>query len=185
MKVSIHNEEQLKNILQEEKIPAFRYAQIENAIYKNFITDFDKIQTIPKDLRKILKEKTFYNSLEIDNEVTSENNQTTKILFKTKDGYFIESVIMRHLTGRNTLCISCQAGCPMACTFCATGKLWLQKNLGVYEIIEQVPEITHFVAGMGTSGTLMGVSKRLKEYKPKIQIIGIEPQENHKSLTAE
>jgi len=48
------------------------------------------------------------------------------------------------------------------------------------EIIKQAPDITIFVAGMGTSGTLMGVSKRLKEYNPKIQIVGVEPQFNHK-----
>ena len=138
MSISIHNEPQLKKLLKEHKIPDFRYAQIENAIYKNFISNFSEIQTIPKDIRTLLEKECFYQSLEIDNEVTSSNGQTTKILFKTIDGLLIESVIMRHLTGRNTLCISCQAGCPMACTFCATGKLWLQKNLELHEIIEQV-----------------------------------------------
>lgn len=135
---SIHDEKRLKELLKEYKIPAFRYGQIENAIYKNFISDFDEIQTIPKDLRTLLKENCFYNSLEVDHEATSKNGQTTKFLFKTEDGLLIESVIMRHLTGRNTLCISCQAGCPMACTFCATGKLGLQKNLALHEIVEQV-----------------------------------------------
>jgi cysteine synthase len=48
------------------------------------------------------------------------------------------------------------------------------------EIIKQTPDITVFVAGIGTSGTLMGVSKKLKEYNPKIKIIGVEPQFNHK-----
>jgi len=50
----------------------------------------------------------------------------------------IEAVIMRHLSGRNTLCVSCQAGCPMACSFCATGKLGLLRNLSFYEIIDQI-----------------------------------------------
>jgi 23S rRNA (adenine2503-C2)-methyltransferase len=120
---SIHDEEKIKIFFQENKIPAFRYAQIENAIYKNFVSDFDEIQTIPKDLRDRLKENCFYLSLKVEKEVTSENGQTTKILWKTHDNLFIESVIMRHLSGRNTLCISSQAGCPMACSFCATGKL--------------------------------------------------------------
>lgn len=120
---SIHDEERIKELFKEQKIQPFRYAQIENAIYKNFVTDFDEIQTIPKDLREVLKSNFFYLSLEVDHIVTSENGQTTKILFKTQSGDLIESVIMRHLTGRNTLCVSCQAGCPMACTFCATGKL--------------------------------------------------------------
>jgi cysteine synthase len=48
------------------------------------------------------------------------------------------------------------------------------------EIIADVPQLTHFVAGMGTSGTLMSTSKRLKEYNPHIQIIGVEPQPHHK-----
>lgn len=135
---SIHDEEKIKDLFKEKKIPPFRYSQLENAIYKNFVDDFLDIGTIPKELRELLKENCFYCSLEIDHIVTSDNWQTTKILFKTKDWLFIESVIMRHLTGRNTLCISSQAGCPMACSFCATWKLGLQRNLEFYEIVEQV-----------------------------------------------
>ena len=138
MKFSIHDEEKVKELLTSHKYPAFRYWQIENAIYKNYVTDFKDIQTIPKQLRELLDENCFYQSLSVDHEATSSNGQTTKFLFKTDDGLLIESVIMRHLTGRNTLCISCQAGCPMACTFCATGKLGLQKNLLMYEVVEQV-----------------------------------------------
>jgi hypothetical protein len=81
---SIHDEEKVKEILAQNKQPAFRYAQIENAIYKNFVTNFDDIQTIPKELREILKENFYYQSLELDYIVTSANNQTTKMLFKTK-----------------------------------------------------------------------------------------------------
>lgn len=135
---SIHDEEKIKELFKEQKIANFRYAQIENAIYKNFVTDFNEIQTIPKELREFLNANFYYNSLEVDHMVTSENGQTTKILFKTKSWDLIESVIMRHLTGRNTLCVSCQAGCPMACTFCATGKLWLKRNLEFSEIVEQI-----------------------------------------------
>ncbi|MDD5770449.1 MAG: 23S rRNA (adenine(2503)-C(2))-methyltransferase RlmN [Candidatus Gracilibacteria bacterium] len=145
---SIHDEDKIKELFKEAKIPNFRYAQIENAIYKNFITDFNQIQTIPKDLREFLNNNFYYNSLEVDHMVTSGNGQTTKILFRTspnpslsrgeKKGELIEAVIMRHLTGRNTLCVSCQAGCPMACSFCATGKLGLKRNLEFYEIVEQI-----------------------------------------------
>lgn len=135
---SIHDEEKIKEILKENKFPTFRYAQIENAIYKNFVSDFLEIQTIPKELREVLKTNFFYTSLEVNHIVTSSNWQTTKILFKTKSWDLIESVIMRHLTGRNTLCVSCQAWCPMACSFCATWKLWLKRNLEFYEIVEQI-----------------------------------------------
>lgn len=135
---SIHDEDKIKELFKENKIANFRYAQIENAIYKNFVTDFNEIQTIPKELREFLNANFYYNSLKVDHIVTSSNGQTTKILFETKSGDMIESVIMRHLSGRNTLCVSCQAGCPMACTFCATGKLWLKRNLEFSEIIEQI-----------------------------------------------
>jgi len=70
-----------------------------------------------------LRENCFFTSLLVESQVTSDSGQTTKILFKTTDGLFIEAVIMRHLSGRNTLCVSSQAGCPMGCSFCATGKL--------------------------------------------------------------
>ena len=135
---SIHDERALKDFFLENKIPAFRYWQIENALYKNFINDFQDIQTIPKELREKLRDNFFYSSMTIEKEVTSENGQTTKILWKTSDDKLIESVIMRHLSGRNTLCISSQAGCPMACSFCATWKLGLLRNLECHEIIEQV-----------------------------------------------
>ncbi|MDD2870658.1 MAG: 23S rRNA (adenine(2503)-C(2))-methyltransferase RlmN [Candidatus Gracilibacteria bacterium] len=137
-KFSIHDEKKVKELLEANGEKAFRYSQIENAIYKNFINDFDEMNTLSKKVRDLLKENCFFDSLIVDSIKTSENGQTTKLLFKTSTGEFIESVIMRHLTGRVTLCISCQAGCPMACSFCATGKLGLLKNLEFHEIIEQV-----------------------------------------------
>ena len=109
-----------------------------NAIYKNFITDFDEMTTLSKQIREILKENCFFSSLTLDHKIDSDNWQTTKMLWKTETWEFIESVIMRHLTWRNTLCISSQAWCPMACSFCATWKLWFLKNLTNYEIMEQI-----------------------------------------------
>jgi 23S rRNA (adenine2503-C2)-methyltransferase len=70
---SIHDEEALVSFLKENKFPSFRYAQIENAIYKNFVSDFDEIQTIPKDLRELLKNNFFYQSIEVDHIATSSN----------------------------------------------------------------------------------------------------------------
>jgi len=98
MKYSIHDEKKVKEILQENKLPAFRYAQIENAIYKNYINDFNEIGTIPKVMREVLNKNFFYESMTVDTIKTSENGQTTKILFKTKKDEFIEAVIMRHQT---------------------------------------------------------------------------------------
>ncbi len=135
---SIHDEVRIKELLLANGHKPFRYAQIENAIYKNFITDFSKIETLPKEIREILVRNCHYQSLRVHSSSTSADGQTTKFLFKTHDDKMIEAVIMRHLSGRNTLCVSSQAGCPMACVFCATGKLGLIRNLDFSEIVEQV-----------------------------------------------
>jgi 23S rRNA (adenine-C8)-methyltransferase len=120
MKYSIHNESKVRELLKENGFPEFRYKQIANAIYKNYIKDFHEMGTIPKKMREMLDQNFSFETLSVDTQVTSADGQTTKILFKTSKSEFIEAVIMRHKSGRNTLCISCQVGCPMACTFCAT-----------------------------------------------------------------
>ncbi|MBP8017030.1 radical SAM protein, partial [Candidatus Gracilibacteria bacterium] len=135
---SIHDEEKIKSLLSKNGEPAFRYAQIENAIYKNFITDFEDISTISKKAKELLKSNCFYCSISLKSAKTSKDKQTTKLAFETYDKRYIESVIMRHLGGRNTLCVSCQVGCPMGCMFCETGKLGLKRNLEFYEIIDQI-----------------------------------------------
>ena len=83
-KFSIHEEEKIKDLLKENKQQPFRYTQIENAIYKNFFTDFNEIQTLSKEVRQLLVDYCFYNTLEVEEQATSKNDQTTKILFKTK-----------------------------------------------------------------------------------------------------
>ncbi|MDD2565585.1 MAG: 23S rRNA (adenine(2503)-C(2))-methyltransferase RlmN [Candidatus Gracilibacteria bacterium] len=135
---SIHDEENLKRILLENGEKPFRYAQIENAIYKNYIKKYDEITTISKVSKTILNNNFFYSCLKLKTNITSDDGQTTKLLFETTDGKFLEAVIMRHLSGRNTLCVSSQVGCPMGCTFCATGKLGFTRNLEFYEIVEQI-----------------------------------------------
>ncbi len=143
---SIHDESQIITLLESHGHKKFRYAQVENALYKNLITDFSLIETLPKDIRELLVANCFYTSLTLHSEKTDPEWQTTKFLFKTHDDRMIEAVIMRHLSGRNTLCVSSQAGCPMACSFCATGKLWLIRNLEFYEIIDQIMWAVHHLA---------------------------------------
>ncbi len=143
---SIHDEEKIIWLLEANGHKKFRYAQIENAIYKNLVSDFDMIETLPQSIRDLLKENCSYNSLSLHSEKTDPEGQTTKFLFTTHDGKMIEAVIMRHLSGRNTLCVSSQAGCPMACTFCATGKLGLIRNLTFAEIIDQIMWAVHHLA---------------------------------------
>jgi len=135
---SIHDESKIKELLASIGEKSFRYAQIEHAIYKDLRQDYQEITTISKPIRELLAANCFYSSLRVESEHTSEDGQTTKFLLRTSDDKLIEAVIMRHLSGRNTLCVSSQVGCPMACVFCATGKLGLTRNLEFFEIIDQI-----------------------------------------------
>ena len=105
---SIHDEEKLKKIIQKNKEKAFRYSQIEHDLYKDNQENFDDMNTLSKQTRKILNENFFYSSLTIHTALHSKNKQTTKFLLETTDKQKIEMVVMRHLSGRNTLCVSCQ-----------------------------------------------------------------------------
>ena len=74
----------------------------------------------------------------VKSELTSSDGSTTKLLIALHDGHMVESVIMRHESGRNTLCVSSQVGCAMGCTFCATGTMGIIGSLSTGEILEQL-----------------------------------------------
>lgn len=115
----------------------YRITQIEKAVYQEFVSDFDKITTLSKDLRAKLKAEFPFSSLTVILDKISKSTQTEKVIFQTDDKQEVEAVLLRHRTGRITLCISCQVGCPNKCIFCATGKLGLIRNLETKEIIDQ------------------------------------------------
>ena len=116
----------------------YRINQVHQAVYKDLVSSFDEITTLSKNLRNELSNNLPFSPLKVLQINKSEKDWTVKILFETYDGYKIESVLMRHLYDRNTVCVSSQIGCPMWCTFCATGKLWIIRNLTSDEIISQV-----------------------------------------------
>lgn len=126
------------NIVNLEKIlgrePPYRIKQAKQAIFKNLIEDWDEAKIFPLELRKKLKEEY---PLEIKAKVFSATD-TAKVVFVLEDGLKIESVLMRHADARNTVCVSSQAGCPLGCHFCLTGKMGFKRNLEYSEIIEQV-----------------------------------------------
>lgn len=114
--------------------PAYRKKQIQEAIYKQLISDWDQAMTLPKGLRDELKQTV---PLEISAEILSDG-RTRKALITLNDGLKIESVLITNRDNRHTVCVSSQVGCPMACTFCATGKMGFSRNLTVQEIVNQV-----------------------------------------------
>lgn len=92
---------------------------------------------LPAGLRDAIADTMFPILLTAASEVTCDAGQTRKTLWRALDGVTVESVLMRY-PQRNTVCISSQAGCGMACPFCATGQGGLSRNLSTAEILEQV-----------------------------------------------
>jgi len=140
------NFKKILKILEEEGQSAYRKKQIKKAVYVKLIDKWEEATDIPKKLQELLKKEIPITKLLIVSKKNSKD--TSKLLFKTNDNNFIEAVLMRHIPsiksqknyakGRNTICISSQAGCPMNCAFCATGKLGFKRNLTSEEIVDQV-----------------------------------------------
>jgi len=78
-----------------------------------------------------------FSSLLVEEESRSRDG-TVKALFRTPDGHPIEAVLMRYRDGRRSVCVSSQSGCPLTCSFCATGAMRFGRNLKPWEILDQV-----------------------------------------------
>lgn len=115
--------------------PKFRLKQVKQAVFCDLIEDWSEAQALPKELREKLYKEI---SLNIETEVfVSINEEVIKVLVILEDGLKVESVLMRH-KDRNTVCVSSQVGCPLNCSFCATGKLGFKRNLSSDEIAGQI-----------------------------------------------
>jgi len=121
-------------------LPAFRAKQLAHQYYGRLIADPRQMTDLPAAARELIAETMFPTLLTAATEITCDAGQTRKTLWRAVNdpaGTTFESVLMRY-PQRNTLCISSQAGCGMACPFCATGQGGLRRNLSTAEILEQV-----------------------------------------------
>lgn len=117
--------------------PAYRAAQIEAWLYQRHVDDVAQMTNLPQPLRQRLAAETIINPISPLVSINSTDGHTSKTLFALPDGREIEAVLMRY-EKRRTLCISTQAGCAMACPFCATGQIGFMRNLTAGEIVAQV-----------------------------------------------
>jgi 23S rRNA (adenine2503-C2)-methyltransferase len=118
-------------------LPAFRAKQLAHQYYGRLIGDPQQMTDLPAAIRGQVADALFPTLLTAARDVTCDAGQTRKTLWRAIDGTTFESVLMRY-PQRNTVCISSQAGCGMACPFCATGQGGLTRNLSTAEILEQV-----------------------------------------------
>ncbi len=118
-------------------LPPFRAKQLANQYYGRLIADPQQMTDLPAAVRGQVAEALFPTLLTVAREITCDAGETRKTLWRAVDGTTFESVLMRY-PKRNTVCISSQAGCGMACPFCATGQGGLTRNLSAAEIVEQI-----------------------------------------------
>jgi 23S rRNA (adenine2503-C2)-methyltransferase len=118
-------------------LPAFRAKQVANQYYGRLMADPRQMTDLPSAVRDSIADALFPPLLSVVRDVQCDAGETRKTLWRGRDGATFESVLMRY-PDRNTVCISSQAGCGMACPFCATGQGGLTRNLSTAEIVEQV-----------------------------------------------
>jgi len=99
-------------------------------------TSFGEMTNLPAQTRRLLDEQVPFSTLELIHEARSKDG-TVKALFHTTDGHPVEAVLMRYRDGRRSICLSSQSGCPLTCTFCATGQMRFRRNLSEWEIVDQ------------------------------------------------
>ncbi|HEV8460475.1 MAG TPA: 23S rRNA (adenine(2503)-C(2))-methyltransferase RlmN [Gaiellaceae bacterium] len=134
--------------------PAYRSRQVWEWTARG-ASSYDEMTNLSIGLRKKLADEVPFSTLEPMHEAKSVDG-TVKALFHTADGHPVEAVLMRYRDGRRSVCISSQSGCPLTCTFCATGQMQFRRNLTAWEILDQalhfrrVEPIDHVVfMGMG------------------------------------
>ena len=128
--------------LAELGLPKFRAKQLAKHYYVHHTADVSEMTDIPAASREAVQEKLFPELMTPIRQTSTDDGETTKSLWRLHDGTMLESVLMRY-PGRATLCISSQAGCGMACPFCATGQGGLDRNLSTAEIVEQFLSLIH------------------------------------------
>ena len=144
----------LERTLDEEGEPAYRSRQVWEWAARG-ASGYAEMSNVPAALRDRLEAEVPYSTITLAHEARSKDG-TVKALFNTADGRPIEAVLMRYRDGRRSICVSSQSGCPLTCTFCATGSMKFGRNLTAAEIVDQalhfrrMEKIDHCVfMGMG------------------------------------
>lgn len=156
----------------------FRAKQLATHYFTHLTNDPALMTDLPKATRDKLVEGLFPQLLTAHRTQTADKGTTVKTLWHLFDGAKVESVLMRY-ANRTTLCVSSQAGCGLACSFCATGQLGLTRNLSTAEIVEQVRAAARSLADGEVPGgptrlsnvVFMGMGEPLANYKSVMETV--------------
>jgi 23S rRNA (adenine2503-C2)-methyltransferase len=156
----------------------FRAKQLATHYFTHLTSDPAAMTDLPKATRDLLAAELFPQLITASRTLSADGGTTVKTLWHLFDGAKVESVLMRY-PNRTTLCISSQAGCGLACAFCATGQLGLTRNLSTAEIVEQVRAAARSLADGDVPGgptrlnnvVFMGMGEPLANYKSVMETV--------------
>ena len=158
--------------------PAYRLGQVWRWAAQG-ATGYAEMTNLPRSLREALQETTPFSTLTVEREATASDG-TVKVLLRTADQRPLEAVLMRYRDGRRSLCLSSQSGCPLTCTFCATGAMKFGRNLTAWEILDQALHFRRMTAVdhavfMGMGEPLMNLDNVLAACS-RLSDVGITPR---------
>jgi 23S rRNA (adenine2503-C2)-methyltransferase len=163
----------LRDLLVTEGLPAFRANQLWQGVFRDQVSSYEEITTLPKPLRRRLTTQIPWTPPRVLRLETSHDGDTSKLLLCLEDHETIETVIMRS-SQRMTACVSTQVGCRMGCVFCATGRSGFVRNLTTAEIIEQVLAVRRQIGNASLSNIVyMGMGEPLDNYDATVCSIRI------------
>ncbi len=148
----------------------YREKQVFAWLHEKHAADFDEMTNLSKELRRKLKETSRLTVLKPVEVQASKLDGTRKYLFALPDGNMIESVLMRYQYG-NSVCISSQVGCRMACKFCASAIGGLVRNLKPSEMLEQVYRIGQDIGERISNVVVMGTGEPLDNYDSLLRFL--------------
>lgn len=175
-------EEELKALAVAMGEKSFRGTQVFEGIHRGRCTSVLDIQNIPLKFREALASQGDVRKVEIIKEYRSKLDETVKMLYKLYDGNIIEGVLMRYEHG-HSLCISTQVGCRMGCSFCASTKEGLVRNLSAYEMAAQVYEVEKKFNVTISNIILMGSGEPLDNYDNVIKFIKLITSPKGKNIS--
>jgi 23S rRNA (adenine2503-C2)-methyltransferase len=167
--------DELTDWFRERGEPAYRAKQLYNWVFRHFATDYEQVTVLPAAMRGRLADELPVQALTPIHEIATDDGETVKVLYRTADGQTLETVLMFY-PDRSTVCVSCQVGCAVGCSFCATGLMGLQRNLSAGEMVAQVVDMARRSSERGrplTNIVMMGMGEPFHNYDNVMKMVAI------------
>lgn len=148
----------------------FRASQVFEWVYQKKVTSFEEMTNIKKEIQEKLAKDFSFDTIKVAKKQASKTAK--KYLFKLFDGNFVEAVLMEHDYGLS-VCVSSEVGCNMGCVFCESGRLKKVRDLGAFEMVQQILLIEQSIKKRISSVVIMGIGEPLDNYDNVMNFIKI------------